>query len=172
VKVLRTMGCCVSGCLLALASALADVGPGDMQVLARASTFLEKPPVGDVSMGVVYSPGSAQSLREAATVQKLLDGGLTVGNLTLRAVAVPVRSWPRECPAETAGLNEEAQGVAALSRERHIPCVTTDLAQVQSGTCPIGIRWQPKIEILVNRAAAAANGTSFSTIFRMMVKEI
>ena len=72
----------------------------------------------------------------------------------------------------TAGLNDEAQGVAAASRALKIPCVTADLAQVKNGTCAMGIRSQPKIEILVNRAAAEANGTTFSTVFRMMITEL
>lgn len=173
-RVLRSILATLAGCLL-LAPAFAEVSAADLQILARALSFLEKPPVGEVSVGIVYSPGNAPSVREAEAVQGMLRDGLKVGNLTLKGEAVPVSQLGRvnvDLILLTGGLNEEANSVAEISRSRHLVCVTTDLAQVRKGTCLMGIRSVPKIEILVNQAVAATNGTKFSTVFRMLITEI
>jgi ABC-type uncharacterized transport system substrate-binding protein len=146
-----------------------------MQIIARALSFMSRPLSGDVSVGIAYAPGNSQSAHEAATVQKILSGGLRVGNLSLKPVPLPAGDLGGakvDVLFLTAGLNSEAQAIVAASRARHIPCVTTDLAQVKSGICTMGVRSQPRVEILVNRAAAAADGTAFSTVFRMMITEI
>jgi len=52
-----------------------------------------------------------------------------------------------------------------------VACLTTDLAQVRGGACAIGIRSGPRVEILVNHAAAESSGVSFSTAFRMLITE-
>jgi ABC-type uncharacterized transport system substrate-binding protein len=160
---------------MAIPTAWADVNPGDMQIMARALSFMQKPLVGEVTVGIVYSPSNTQSAREAGVVRQLLSGGLQVGNLTLKSIPVPIGELAHakvDIFFLTAGMDTEAQSVPAASRERQIPCVTTDLAQVRNGSCTMGIRSLPKIEIFVNRAAAAASGISFSTVFRMMITEL
>lgn len=66
---------------------------------------------------------------------------------------------PGETPALTAG-------------RAPVPCITTDIEQVRSGTCTIGIRSKPKVEVFVSRAAATATGITFSTVFRVMITEL
>lgn len=160
--------------LLASFPALADVTAGDMQIMARALGFMTRPLTGDVKVAVVYSPGNAQSTSEAESVQRMLAGGLRVGSVTLRAVVVPLgdlQSVRAPLLFLTAGLSAQARAVAAVSRARQIPCVTTDLTQVTAGVCAIGIRSQPRVEILVNHTTAAAEGTAFSTVFSLMITE-
>jgi hypothetical protein len=43
---------------------------------------------------------------------------------------------------------------------------------VHNGACAVGVRSQPRIEVIVNRAAAAASGIVLSAVFRMMITEI
>jgi hypothetical protein len=50
--------------------------------------------------------------------------------------------------------------------------VTTDLNQVRDGVCLMGVRSSPKVQIVVNRAAANASGITFATVFRVMITEI
>lgn len=161
--------------LFATSPALADVDAADMQIMARALSFTTKPLSGDVLVGVVYAPRNAQSVAQLESVQSLLGNGLRVGSVTLKAV--PVRLGETESAQVrlfflTADLGANAQSVAAASRARHIPCVTTDLTQVRSGVCAIGIRSQPRVEILVNRAVASADDTEFSTVFSLMITEL
>jgi hypothetical protein len=169
-----TLGCLA--CMLLNASpAAADVSAGDMQIMARALSFMARPPSGLIEVGIVYSPDDAESSRDAKSAQELLAGGLRVGSVTLNPVLVPasqVASARVGLLFLTAGLGERARPAAAASREHRIPCITTDLTQVRSGFCAIGIRSQPRVEILVNRAAATADGTSFSTVFSLMITEL
>jgi hypothetical protein len=165
---------CLACMLINALPAAADVSAGDMQVMARALGFMSHPPTGVVEVGIIYSPDVPQSSREARSAEELL-GGLSVGGVTLRPQLIPltqVASAHVGLLFLTGGLGERAQPVAAASRNLRIPCITTDLAQVTRGVCAIGIRSQPRVEVLVNRAAAAAAGTSFSTVFSLMITEL
>jgi hypothetical protein len=164
-----------AGLVLSLGRATALIMPQDLQIAARALGFLAHPPSGDVRVAVVYAKDSPQSLAEARNVMQILGGGLTVGNITLRPALVPVEALTRARVGLiflAPGIGSQGSLVAAVSRSSRIPCVTTDLSQVRNGDCAIGIRTAPQIQILVNRMAAAASGTTFSTIFRVMITEL
>ena len=172
---MRIPGAALLACaLMAAATARADVIGSDLQIAARALSFIENPPVGEVRVGIVFAPGMSGSLAEAGALQRLLGDGLRAGRLVLKPVMVPVS----EAAAAdvglfflTAGLGSEAAAVARHSKAKHIPCVTTDLDQVRNGLCVMGVRSQPRVEILVNRAAAADSGIVFSTAFRTLITE-
>lgn len=166
---------CAASLILAAGPATALVMPQDVQIAARALGFLAKPPSGEVQVAVVYAEDSPQSLEDAHHLMQILAPGLTVGNITLEPTLVPVNRLARAQAGLiflAPGIGSEGSLVAAASRSLHVPCVTTDLSQVRSGNCAIGIRSAPQIQILVNHAAAAASGTTFSTIFRVMITEL
>jgi hypothetical protein len=146
----------------------------DLQIAIRALGFLQPPLSGEVRVGIVYEPGSLQSAKEAADIRALIGDGLTVGNLTLHPVLLRIS----ELAAVKVGLYilagavADAAAVATITQQKHIPCVTMDIAQVRSGNCFLGIQSSPKIEILVNRAAAASSGAVFSSVFRIMITEL
>jgi hypothetical protein len=146
----------------------------DLQVAGRALGFLDRPIQGEVTAGIVYSQGNAQSAREAEELKEMLGEGLRIGNLTLRPVLLPVTDLQHATTALFLLTNgvENVALVAETARLRRIPCITTDLAIVRSGNCAIGVRSQPKIEILVNRNAAIGSQLSFSAVFRMMITEM
>lgn len=155
--------------------AAAIVMPQDLQIAARALGFLAKPPSGEVRVAVVYAADSPQSVQEADHLMQMMGNGLTVGNITLKPTLVSVDALSRVRAGLiflSPGVGSKGSLVAAASRSAQVPCVTTDLSQVQSGNCAIGIRSAPEIQILVNRAAATATGTTFSTIFRVMITEL
>jgi ABC-type uncharacterized transport system substrate-binding protein len=164
-------------CVLAIVCtpAHAQFTQSELQIAGRALAFLEKPLNGDVKAGIVYAPADPQSVRAAEDLRDRLGSGLRVGNLTLKPVMVPVTDVGR---ADVAlfllvdGMSEgAAKAVTAAAASKHAPCITTDLSQVQSGVCAMGIRAQPKVQILVNRAAAASSGLAFCAVFRMMITE-
>lgn len=155
--------------------ACAAVTQDDVLIAARALSFMQNPPSGPIRVGIVYAAGSPRSAEEADDVQQMLAGGLRAGNVTM--IPVKVRS------DDLAGANvqvlllteyagSEGGRVPAATRARHIPCVTVDIAQVQNGDCVMGVRSEPRIEIIINRAAAAASGIEFATVFRMLITEI
>jgi hypothetical protein len=161
--------------VLSAAPAWAEVSPLDVQVAGRALSFLARPLTGEVTMGIVYSRGNVDSIRDAQDLEKQLGSGLRVGNLTLKPQLVPVTEAARANVGlffVTPGTGTDAAALLDITRTKHIPCVTTDMGQVTAGRCAVGVRSTPKIEIVVNRAAAAASGTTFSTVFRMMITEL
>lgn len=160
---------------LAISPALAQLTHTDLLVLARAVGFIENFHPGAIQVGIVFSPGSAQSEQQAREVASLMESGLRVGNLVLKPTLVPLGRTQRANVALfflTQGVGAQARELAGVSRVRKIPCVTFDIAQVRNGSCTMGVRTHPKIEVLVNRAAAEASGTEFAAVFRIMITEI
>jgi hypothetical protein len=146
----------------------------DLQIAGRALGFLDKPMQGQVTAGIVYSPANPQSVHEAEALKQMLGEGLRIGNVTLRPVLIPIADLQHSTAALflLAGGVEDSTLLADAARSKRIPCITTDLAKVKSGSCAIGIRSQPKIEILVNRNAATGSDLKFSAVFRMMITEM
>jgi hypothetical protein len=168
----------LSLCLSALfisGVAFADITDTDVQVAGRVLGFLQRPLRGTITVGIVYSPDSSQSLEEAKGLQRLLGDAARIGGVTLKPVLVSSRSVAlsdAEIFFLVPGIGADADALARTTTAKHLPCITTDIPQVQAGRCAIGVRSRPRIEILENRAAAAAAGTSFSTVFRMFITEL
>jgi hypothetical protein len=163
--------------LVLAASTAAAAAPTrtDMVVAGRALSFMDNPPSGDVMVGIVYAPSSHASSENAQVLYKLLEGGLRVGNLNLKPALLSVDDLTTANVRLfflVAGVGAEAAKVTAATRAKRIPCITTDIQQVENGVCTMGIRSEPKVEILVNRSNAANCGIAFSTAFRMMITEL
>jgi hypothetical protein len=161
-------------CTLACGAAHGEFTLSDVQIAGRALGFLDKPIQGQVTAGIVYAPGKPQSAREAEALKELLGDGLRIGNVTLKPVLVPLADVQHSTAALfllTDGVDDVAL-LADAARIKRIPCITTDLAKVKGGSCAIGVRSQPKIEILVNRNALAGSQLNFSAVFRMMITEM
>lgn len=155
----------------------AETTPKDMQVLGRALGFLEKPLTGSVVIGVLYAPGNSASEADLKAVQDTLAKGLKSGNVTLEAKPIALTALNNELNGlkvifVTEGLSSQYEQIVAAIKDKGILSVTTDLACVQAEKCAVGVKSEPKVEIIVSRAAAGAVGVAFSASFRMMIKEI
>ena len=161
---------------LAMPTAHAEITAKDVQVMARALGFTEKPPTGDVNVAIVYAPGNPESAKEADDLQKLMGAGLKAGNLTLKPVMVKIDDLASAGDVGafllTEGVGADGAKVAGATKAKQKPCLTVDMAQVQSGACVMGVKSEPKVEIVVNKAAAEAAGISFGAAFRMMITEL
>lgn len=163
------LGACL---VLPVAAARADISQKDLQITARALSFMEKPPIGETRLGIVYDPNDPRSAAQAQAVKKMLASGMKVGNLVLKPVMVELGQAARanvDLFFLTEHLGEGSADIADISEAEQIPCITVDIAQVRQGACVMGVRSRPKIEILVNRQAAANSGMKFATAFRMMI---
>jgi hypothetical protein len=170
----RVWALLASATLLALPAA-AEVNDTTLLVAARALSFLQHPLQGRIVVGIVYDPGSALSGFEAGQLEAIMGDGFRAGQMVLVPRLIKLDELSDSNVGLyflTANLGHAAAPLAQLGRNRKIPCVTTDIAQVIDGTCAMGVRAQPRVEILVNRAAAAASGMAFSEAFRVMITEL
>jgi ABC-type uncharacterized transport system substrate-binding protein len=162
------------GCTTLNAGVSAAVTSTDVQIAARALSFMEKPFAGAVRVGILYAPSSPESVREAESLRDLLGAGMKIGKLELKPTLVKTSDAATAnvdmyfLTEYVAAADASAAGIADSKR----PCVTTDFAQVYSGACLMGVRSAPKVQILVNRDAAKDSGVEFATVFRVMITEI
>jgi len=146
----------------------------DVTIAARTLGFMEKPLSGAVRVGVVYAPDDPLSSRDAGALRKSMTNGLTVGGISLNPVMIPVESVGGanvDLLFLAAGVGARASNVRDTGQAKHIPCITLDIDQVRNGNCAIGIKSQPRVEILVNRDVASRSGVSFAGAFKMLITE-
>lgn len=171
---------CVWLGLLALSASFApaagaEVTMTDLQVAARALSFLDDPLTGRVRVGLVYAPASPRSTRQAEQLRSQIGSGLRVGNIVLVPVLVELDeagSADVDMFLLTEYVPAGGRQLASAGKARRIPCVTTDVEQVRGGACLMAVRSTPRVEILVNREVAGESGLTFATAFRVMITEI
>jgi hypothetical protein len=161
--------------LVFVAPARAELTSTDVQIAARALSFVSNPLTGPVRVGIVYSAESPRSVREANSLQHMLSGGLKIGALQMSPVMVELK--------DVAGADVDLFFLTEFLEPDALPrpspggptprvCITTDIEQVRNGGCTIGVRSRPKVQVFVSRSAAAASNIQFSTVFRVMITEI
>ena len=154
--------------------AFADVGDNEVKIAARTLGFLEKALTGVVRVGIVVAPDDPQSSRDAVALQRIMDDGLKVGGLTLKPVMVPIDGIDGanvDLLFLTEGIGARASKAGDFGRTKRIPCITLDIDQVRNGNCAIGVKSNPRVEILVDRDAATLSGVSFAGAFKMLITE-
>ncbi len=145
----------------------------DLSVVGRSLSFLENGPSGKAVLGVVFDPSKPASVADKNAVMAALGAGLSAGSITL--VGKPVEASEVGDVSGVAalyltkGVNEAAVGSAAKSKRL---ITIGDLACAASGACVMSVSTDPKVDIEVNRAAAAAVGATFKSAFSMMIHQI
>ncbi|HXJ00508.1 MAG TPA: hypothetical protein VNH44_04750 [Micropepsaceae bacterium] len=146
----------------------------DVLVAERVIGFVEKFGSGVMRVGIVVAPDSAQSVQDGNDLKALLSNQVRAGDNLLQPILVrPDQLADADVGLFflTDGIGAAASKVAIVSKGRKITCITFDITQVKNGTCTIGIQSRPKIEVVVNRKAAAESNTVFSSVFRLMITE-
>ncbi len=166
---------CVLGALLFVAPAVSHADTAkDLGVAARALTFLENGPSGRATLGVVFDPSKPASVAEKNALMAALGSGYAAGALTLVGKPVEASDVAGVSGVQalfvTGGVNYAAVGAAAKGRK--LITIGSDIACVRSGGCAMGVATDPKVDITVNRATAAAVGATFKAAFRMMINVI
>lgn len=159
-------------CLATSTAAGQSLSGRDIQVLARALTFMLPQPEPDGVVAIVYSTVDAASRQDAEAIATLIGNGLQVGRLTLRPVVMEEGALGTHRSAMViAAAGANAPAIGKVARTTHVLCATADLDAVRAGNCTMAIRSSPRVEILVNHAAAEASGIEFAAAFRMMIRE-
>lgn len=156
---------------------LADVGVKDIQVLARTIGFTAPPMTGAVKVAIIADASVAQSQKDADALKEIMGSGFPAGAATLSPVMVTPAQLDGGLDGVaiafvTGGLAAHHGRIFAATNGKKVLTVSTDLACVQAGRCVMGIKTDPKVEIIVNKSAAEAAALSFAPAFRMMVTEL
>jgi len=151
----------------------ASLSAHDLQVLGRALAFAQPAPSGTQILAIAYAAGDEASRRDAEAIAALIGSGLRAGAAVLRPRVVDAAGLAQGgFAAVLAAEGAEAGPLMEATRKEKVLCVTADFAAVQAGSCVMAIRSEPRVDILVNHAAAAAAGIEFAAAFRMMIREI
>ncbi|KQN11916.1 conserved hypothetical protein [Sphingomonas aurantiaca] len=158
------------GCAAPLAAEL------NVPIAVRVVSFVQPSPTGLITVAILYDPGDAASEAEAASIERAVGSGLSVGRSVVRAHRVPVSTMGSlsgyRVAFVTAGLRTEQGSIAIAANRASVLTISSDRACVQTGRCVVGVTASPKVQITVNRAAARAANIRFGSAFLMLVKEI
>lgn len=173
----RVTGALAAAMILMGGPALADIGLKDVQVVAKTLGFTSPPLSGSVKVAIVFDPALPQSQKDADALQGILGTGLAAGAATLVPVMVPMAQFDSGIDGVgfvfvTGGMSSHYERIFTSAKGKKLLSVSHDVACVQAGRCVMGIKSDPKVEIIVNKAAAEASSVGFAPAFRMMISEI
>lgn len=167
-RVSTTAGMVVFAVFASLTTQANATSAKDLQVIARLISFMENGPKGTVEVAVVDGAGADAAIAA-------FGGGVAAGPVTLKAKKVAASALagsgakvilvPEGQAANQAAVAAAAKALGALS-------ISTDKSCAESGKCVASVQSDPKVEIVVNRAAATASKVSFQSAFRVMIKEL
>lgn len=164
----RFVAATLAALMLAAAPAQATTSERDLQVMARAVGFVDGLPRGNVTVAVVDGPG-------ADAIVAAMGAGVAGGGVTLvpRKVAVGALAGSgARVIIVPEGHGGSHAAIAAAARGLNAITLSTDMSCVNSGSCVVGVAAEPRVEIVVSRAASAANGITFAQAFRVMIREV
>jgi hypothetical protein len=150
----------------------ASLSGRDVQIIAKAVGFLDPAPSGKV-IAVLYARGEAASKSDAEAIVGLFHGGISSDGGTITAKAIEAGSlgdgigYIAIIFAVDAGPAEQR----GATRQKLLTITAVD-DLVRSGQVVMAVHSQPRVEIIVNRAAAQAAGIGFTAAFGMLVHEI
>lgn len=164
------VGLVALGCATPLAAEL------NVPIAVRVVSFIQPSPTGVIPAAILYDPDDAASEAEAASIERAVGSGLTVGRSIIRIRRVPVSAMGAlsgyRVAFVTVGLRAEQASIAAAANRSSVLTISSDRICVQSGRCVVGVAASPKVQITVNRAAARAANIRFGSAFLMLIKEI
>jgi hypothetical protein len=153
-------------------AAAASLSPQELQVLGGAISFMQPPPAGS-AVAVVYAPDHPASRQDADAIAAEMGGGLKAGAAMLAVKVVEASALANGgFVVAIAATDANGPALAAAARAEHVLCVTADLAAVQAGFCTMAISMDPRVQIVLNHAVAAASDIGFAAAFRMMIREM
>ena len=153
--------------------------PKDLQVAARSLAFLTGRDVGRLRIAILYAPDVPASKEEADRLVAAIGTSLSTARVTLVPVSpvlLSVGSLPeldgRDVAFVTSGLERYQAAIGQAAAARKIVTVTADFSCVTSGHCVMGVHSEPRVQVVINRAAALATATQFAPGFRLLVNEL
>ena len=159
---------------MATAAAHGQTSANAVQVAIRAAAFVTPSLSGPITVAIVYEAGDPGSEKEARDIERAMSGGLHVGSVTLSARRVASSSLDQMAGARIAFVTKGTsyRQIAAATAARSILSISFDPACAGGGYCVLSVTEEPRIQIIVSKAAAAAAKLKFNSSFLMLVKEV
>lgn len=148
------------------AAVAASLSGRDVLIIAKALGFLQPAPHGG-TVAVIYDGASAASRADAADIVLLFGDGLASAGGTVTAKAVTAAEV-----GDGSGYVAIILAAGAQAAPHGLLSISAADELVRSGKCVMEVHSQPRVEIIVNRAAAQAAGIDFTAAFGMLVHEI
>lgn len=173
---LRISAVSIAASVLGSVMAHAEMTPKTIQVATRTLAFVVNPPVGPTEFAILYDPAIPASATDAGIAMKTLDGGLSMRQVTVLPVLLPVSELSRlshyRFVLVTSGLQDRYDAIAEAARGHGVLTIAADFDCVRRGRCTMAVTAEPRVEILVNRAVSQANGVEFAAAFRILISEM
>lgn len=160
--------------IAALPSSAMAVTEKDIVVIGRVLGFLENKPKGIAEIAVVKGDGTTQS--DVNEFVALVGAGKTINDLTITATAIdssqiagtkaPVLFLPNNLS------QEQLDSVFAVAKARKLITISNGDHCLILQRCALSVTSSPAVDIKISVSAAAATNVSFSSTFRMMIKEV
>ena len=151
----------------------------DLVVAARSLAFLSQRATSELRTVIIYAPDQDASRREAEAIASLLSGSFSAGRVRLIAaspVLIPASNLSalenKDVAFVTGSLGAWHASIAEASARRHVVTVTNDLSCVTSGNCVMGVRSEPRVQVIINRKLADRSSIDFAPGFRLLVTEL
>lgn len=146
----------------------------DIKVAARTFNFIKGFPSGNITIGIIYDAGIANSRNDANTVHDILSDGMKAGKYTLKSVLVPldkISSTTMDVAYLTEGLGSKAEQAFIEVSNKQKLCFTTDSLYIANKHCVMGVSSKPSIKIEISRLASDNSGIEFEQALTLMVEE-
>jgi hypothetical protein len=147
----------------------------ELKVGVRVFDFMVLPPHGKTPLAVIYDGQNRASLEDARAIQGWVNSGVASGKAELIPSLVDARELDEAPDFRLAivanGSHAFDTRILAYAQKKQTLTISSDLACMQAGKCVVGIVGSPRVEVIINREAAASCGITFAEAFRMMVRE-
>lgn len=151
----------------------ASLSAKGLKVLGSALSCLQPEPIGQLVIAVAYVADDEASRKDAEALAALMGDGVRAGRAVFQPKLIDTASLGAGGYAAIfAAAGADGERLMAASRSARVLCITGDFAAVQAGRCVMALRAEPRVEVLVNHAAAAAAGVELAPAFLMMIREI
>jgi hypothetical protein len=140
----------------------------DLETIAKAIGFINNGPSGNIQMDILYNPDNEESVSHADEVLALTADGIG-GKITLTGRKL---SSPSDSTSKIIFITRGTDNLygAALNTAAANGGLTVSTDENCLGTgCVLVVKTNPNIDILVSTAAASKTGTTFSSVFSMMI---
>jgi hypothetical protein len=171
------VGCALIACFPNLARA--EMTSKDLQVATRSLAFLTGRDIGRLRIAILYAPEVPASKDEADRLAAAIGTSLSAAHVTLVPVSPLLLSVGnlrelegRDVAFVTSGLESYQAAIGQAAAARKIVTITADFGCVTGGNCVMGVHSEPRVQVLINRAAALATATEFAPGFRLLVNEL